>query len=168
MLRNRRLPLSKLAVATAALALVAACGGSSDDDSSSASEPTSSATSSAPGAGASASPEAAPDGASNEALETYVAQVRSQAEDQMERFDDVYSDFSVTAEGDDTMVYDYTFRQQVDPAQADAQRDTIRKTVSGIGDAILTEMKAAGISDPKARWVYRNPDGSEIMSIDVP
>ena len=162
MLRNRRLPLSKLAVATAALALVAACGSSDDESSSATSEPTSSS-SSAPSA--SAAPE---DTASKDALDTYVAQVRTQAEAQMERFDDVYSDFSVKAEGSDTMVYDYTFRQQVDPAQADAQRDTIRKTVSGIGDAILTEMKAAGISDPKARWVYRNPDGSEIMAIDVP
>lgn len=163
MLRNRRLPLSRLAVATAALALVAACGSSDDESSSATSEPTSSASSSAPSA--SASPE---DAASKDALDTYVAQVRSQAEAQMERFDDVYSDFSVKAEGDDTMVYDYTFRQQVDPSQADAQRDTIRQTVSGMGDAILTEMKAAGVSDPKARWVYRNPDGSEIMAIDVP
>ena len=156
---HRRLPLPVLAVATAALAVTAACGFS---DEGSSSEPKPSASASASGGG-SAAPEPA-DGA----LVTYVTQVRAQSEEQMKRFEDVYRDFSITGEGDDTLVYDYTFRNAVAPAQVDAQRDTIRKTVEGVGDSILTEMQTAGVDDPKVRWVYRNPDGAELMSFEVP
>lgn len=108
------------------------------------------------------------DAASQEALERYVEASRAAVEAELESFQDVYSDFTLRAEGSGTLVYEHTYRDQVD---AGATRDAISASRSDFEqvahDDVLPEMRSIGVSDPAVRWVYRNADGTEIVSIDV-
>lgn len=160
-----RQSLVRAAVASVAVIALTACGGESSESeakTSATSEASATPTSAAPTSEAPAAP------ASGGGLEAYVETMRPQAEEQMKRFDDVYKDFSVSAEGSNTLVYDYTFRKQVDPAQARTGIEGTRSALEGTAEPIAAEMKAAGVTDPHIRWVYRNADGSEILTIAVP
>lgn len=154
--RARLLSAAKISIASVALATVAACGSSDDSKDDSATESTPSA--SAPAAAAPANPQ----------LEEYVDKVRAQSAGEMERFDDLYSDFQVKAEGADTLVYEYTFANELDPATAKSQIEGTRSVLEGAAKAIFAEMEAAGVQDPQVRWTYRNPDGAELVSIQLP
>lgn len=154
--RRPRLLAPRIVIASLALVAVSACGSSDDtkDDAATESTPSAVATTA--------------EQESNSQLEAYVDKVRTQSEGEMARFDDLYSDFQVSAEGDDTLVYDYTFANEVDPAAAKTQIEGTRSVLEGAAKAIFTEMEAAGVQDPKVRWTYRNPDGAELVSIQLP
>lgn len=145
----------RLAAASAALVLLAGCG---SDDQGTTSDP-----SPKPSASATASKAAA-----DSALAQYVERLRPQAVAQMERFEDVYSDFTVTGEGDDTLVYTYTFRKQMDPAAARTSIEGTRASLEAVATTISDEMTAAGVEGPRIRWAYDNADGKEIIAINVP
>ena len=90
-------------------------------------------------------------------------------EAEMERYSDIYSDYSLEAQGARTMVYRYTFRNQVDPEQAESNMASLEGTLkTAANDIILPEMRSAGIEDPALKWVYQNPDGTIAMTIEAP
>lgn len=159
--RVSRPSLVRATIASVALIALSACGGGSE-------EPEAKASSSAETSATSAAPTSEAPAPAGEGLAAYIEQLRPQAEEQMKRFDDVYSDFSVSADGSDTLVYDYTFRKQVDPQQARSGLESTRSALEGAAEPIATEMRAAGVTDPRIRWTYRNADGTEILTISVP
>lgn len=168
----------RIAAATAAGALalaLAACGDDSEaKDTSEKKEPT---TSQAPTPDAdtpdSATPDsAAPDEASetpdaapqsDDALQTIVDQANGQMESMKEAMKDTYSDIAVEREGDDTVVYRYVFKDDLDRAVAkDAlakTADTLEKTAR---DQVIPLLESAGIKDPKVRYVYEDNTGKTV------
>lgn len=102
-------------------------------------------------------------------LQSYLEAGRPMAEAEFERYSDIYSDFSLEAEGERTMVYRYTFRNQLDPEQAESSMAGLEGTLETLAnDVVLPEMRTAGIEDPVVKWVYQNPDGTVIRSFEVP
>lgn len=102
-------------------------------------------------------------------LQSYVDAVRPVVEAELERYSDIYSDFSLDAEGSRTLVYRYTFRSQVNPGQARSgiasMDDALEATAT---KAIFPEMRAAGVDDPVVKWIYYNSDGTVITTLEVP
>ena len=87
-------------------------------------------------------------------------------EAEMERYSDIYSDYSLEAQGARTMVYRYTFRNHVDPEQAESNMASLEGTLkTAANDIILPEMRSAGIEDPALKWVYQNPDGTIVTVV---
>lgn len=101
------------------------------------------------------------------ALREYVDASRSASErivDQMAP--GVYSDFSVDAAGSSTLVYTYTFAEQVDREGFEAYMADLNGVMRESANLPLTEMRQYGIRNPKVRYVYLNPDGSVVGSLD--
>lgn len=107
-------------------------------------------------------------GTDGDALETYVEANRAAAEREMERYRDVYRDFSFEAEGSRTLVYSYTFRNQIDTAQARSQVEQSRGMLRATAETIFVELEGAGIQDPVVKWIYYNADGDEIQTFEFP
>jgi len=107
-------------------------------------------------------------GTDGDALESYVEANRSAAEREIERYRDVYSDFSIEAEGSQTLVYSYTYRNQVDTDQARSHLEQSRGTLRATAETIFAEMEDAGIQDPVVKWIYNNADGDEIETFEFP
>src|SRR5699024_2859437 len=61
------------------------------------------------------------DAESQAALEGFVEELGPQVAAEIERYDDVYGDFELRAEGSNTLVYEYTFLADVDPEDAEEQ-----------------------------------------------
>jgi len=87
-------------------------------------------------------------------------------EAELRRYSDVYSDAVVESEGSNTLVYRYTYRDQVDGEQARSDLSSMRSAFEGFANAILPDMKARGIDDAAIKWVYYNADGTFITSIE--
>lgn len=156
--RRPRFAAVKIVIASLALAAVAACGSSDDSKDEAATESSPSAVETT----------TAPAEESNPQFDAYVDKVRSLSQGEMARFDDVYSDFQVSGEGGDTLVYEYTFINELDPDTAETQIEGTRSVLEGASKPIFDEMKAVGVEDPKVRWTYRNPDGAELHTIEMP
>lgn len=106
--------------------------------------------------------------ASREALDRYIDRSRAEVEAELEQYQDVYSGFTLRAEGAGTLVYEYTFREQLDAAQASAGISEGRPDLEQIATAeIFPGMRSAGVPEPAVRWIYLNADGTQIVSIDV-
>ena len=164
---SRRLPRSsaaKAVVASLALAAVAACGSSdeSGDDAATESTPSAVATTTE------AVEETRTIEETNPELEAYVDKVRTQSQGEMARFEKVYSHFDVASEGGDTLVYEYIFVNNLDPDTARTQIEDTRHLLETAAEPIFAEMRAVGVEDPKVRWTYSNPDGTELASIELP
>lgn len=108
-----------------------------------------------------------PDTTSADALQSFVDTVRPEAEAEAARYSDLYSDFSLEAEGSGTMVYSYTYMSQVDAEQARSSIESARGALEGFAELALPEMKSWGVSEPSVKWVYHNADGTVITTIDV-
>ena len=110
----------------------------------------------------------APDTSVADRLTTYIDSVRPAVEAEAVRYSDIYSDFSLEAEGSRTLVYRYTFRSQVDAAKTRSGMASLDNTLEAMAkQAVFPEMRAAGIDDPVAKWTYQNADGSVIATIRV-
>lgn len=101
-------------------------------------------------------------------LQSYVDASRPASEAEFERYSDIYSDFALGAEGAGTLVYRYTFRNQLDAEQFQSQLAAMEGTLEATAkDVIIPEMKSVGIDDPVVKWVYNNADGTVIASFAV-
>lgn len=108
------------------------------------------------------------DDPSREALVSYIEASRSLAEAELERYSDVYSNFTMTAEGSGTLVYEYTFHDLVDTGQVEAQVSSLASTLAETANSVIfPEMREVGVIDPIVRWVYLNADGTVIASTQV-
>ncbi len=87
---------------------------------------------------------------------------------EVDRYSDIYSNFSLEAEGSSTVVYRYTFRNQLDAAQARGNVASMEGTLETMANqVILPEMSRAGIDDPVVKWIYQNSDGTVITTVEV-
>ena len=103
--------------------------------------------------------------AANAALDGYVALELKQRDQILDTFKDTYSDFTVQPQYPDTVLYTYTYLNELDPAAAGAALEEVASTMQDSADTIIfPAMEAAGVADPKVTFVYLNPDGSEIWS----
>lgn len=99
-------------------------------------------------------------------LEAYIDEELAYVADNLERFEEVYSDVTIEAEPPNGVVYTYTYAEQLDPDEAIARLEetgwhglnsTVRSTVFPI-------MEQKGIEAPAVTYVYLNADGSGLMS----
>jgi hypothetical protein len=101
----------------------------------------------------------------SKALQKYIAALQPSIPSAMKRFDDLYSDFTISAAEPSTMVYEYTFARQVDPAKGRKGLEGMVPTLKTLCDTqVFPEMKLAGIKSPKVRYTYINADGSRLWS----
>ncbi len=110
----------------------------------------------------------APDESLADPLQSYIEASQPAVEAELDRYADIYSDFSIEAEGPRTLVFRYTFRNEVDAAQAQSNIASTNETLKALAnESIFPEMKAAGIEDPEIKWIFQNPDGSVVASVEV-
>lgn len=121
------------------------------------------------GCGESSDTDTAPvDAESQAALQGFVDELGPQVAAEIERYDDVYGDFELRAEGSSTLVYEYTFLEEVDPADAEEQLEATQKLLTSMAGPIMEELEEGGVNDPRVRWLYLNPDGSEVFQVEHP
>ncbi|MDR1767512.1 MAG: DUF4854 domain-containing protein [Propionibacteriaceae bacterium] len=98
-------------------------------------------------------------------IEQVVDSVQSSIPDLKAQYADTYSDITITASGSDTIVYTYTYKDAVDAAATattlDGQKDTLQSTCD---EQVFPAMKQAGVTAPKAQYVFLNPDGSQVWT----
>ena len=73
----------------------------------------------------------------------------------------------VYAEGDDTVVYKYTFSEHFDSDQIDALKELMEEEFDEDSfDEVIDEIKEyVNVSEPKVRVIYCNDDGTEISNM---
>lgn len=149
----------------AALTFTAACSSSSPE-----AEDTASAvpTKEAPATVDEATEDSTDSGADDQAaaLDAYVTALQATVPQLMAQFDGTYSAITITGEQPSTVVYTYTYAQQLDgPATASALDGQVDQLQDVCDSAVFPEMEGQGITvDPQVRYVYLNADGSEIWS----
>ncbi|NKY38665.1 DUF4854 domain-containing protein [Cellulomonas septica] len=152
-----------LLIATA-LSLTAACSSSSPE----AEETTTAApTKEAPATDTEATDDSADSGDDQAAaLDAYVTALQATVPQLMSQFDGTYSAITITGEQPSTVVYTYTYAEQLDaPATASALDGQVDQLQEVCDSAVFPEMEGQGITtDPQVRYVYVNADGAEIWS----
>lgn len=114
---------------------------------------------------ATAEPSDVASGDQNAALDAYVALELEQADAVMEAYGDTYSDFAVEPQYPDTVLYTYTYADELDPEAAAAALDEVAATIKdGADSSIFPTMTQLGVVDPKLTFVYLNPDGTVLWS----
>lgn len=100
------------------------------------------------------------------ALDAYVTALQATVPQLMAQFDGTYSAITITGEQPSTVVYTYTYAQQLDgPATASALDGQVDQLQDVCDSAVFPEMEGQGITvDPQVRYVYLNADGAEIWS----
>ncbi|MFV0429969.1 MAG: DUF4854 domain-containing protein [Arachnia sp.] len=100
-----------------------------------------------------------------EALEEMLQAERDQIPQVLEESEGVLIAAEYVVEGDDTISYTFTYAQAPDPDQAkayfDAEADSLQETCDS---KVFPPMEQRGVTDPKVRYTYLNPDGTEIWS----
>ena len=91
------------------------------------------------------------------------------AEAEAERYSDIYRDFSLRGEGGGTLCLPVHLPQPTERGvPAESNMATMESTLKAMAnDVIIPEMKSAGIEDPVAKWVYMDPDGTVIATVEV-
>ncbi len=170
-------PVRASATSLTALALalsLAACG-SSEAEPEASTEPNSQVASAEPATPASApssaevaasDTEAAPDQDVEAALDQYVALEQAQLDATGDALAEVYSEVSVIAEYPNTIVYAYTYAEQMDPTATADQLASMSDTLKELCEsAVFPAMEATGVTPTqKATYVYYNADGSELWT----
>ncbi|SEJ58517.1 DUF4854 domain-containing protein [Demequina mangrovi] len=100
------------------------------------------------------------------ALAAYVAIGQEQIPTLMELAPGIYSEITIRGEGDNTLVFEYTYADQVDADVAAAGIDVMASTFQEMtASVIIPEMLTYGITaDPQVAYTYLNADGSLIWS----
>ena len=84
-------------------------------------------------------------------LDAIVAQVRAMG-----------MDIEMTTDGD-TMIYTYTFMEQLDADDFDASM--MEAMLRPTADMILAEMSDFGVANPEVRYIYLNADGAVLADM---
>jgi len=80
---------------------------------------------------------------------------------------DGYSDYTVTAEGDNTVVYTYTFKNDMDSAKVIADIDKNKEQMGeSVARALLPRFNGRVIN-PVAKALFINSDGSLIATLTI-
>lgn len=88
---------------------------------------------------------------------------QSQIPSLMEQFGSMYSDIAISKGEGDTLVYTYTYSQQVtQQVDAEALKPTLAKGLKSTMD-----MAKAVVPDIKIQVIYLNPDKSEVANITI-
>jgi hypothetical protein len=125
----------------------------------------STAADSTPTQSAAADPGLAAQGA---ALDAYVAASQASIPSILADSGTTYSEIRITAEQPGTVEFAYLFTASVDAAGAAAYFDDNIATLQSVCDTqLFPEMASNGVSiDPKVRYSYYNPDGSQVWTHD--
>ncbi|WP_062305512.1 hypothetical protein [Demequina subtropica] len=101
-----------------------------------------------------------------ESLGTYISLVEDTVPSILESFGGVYDSLEVTGEAPGTVIYTYTFADEVDPALGAEGLDAMVSTLQELCDSVVfDEMALYDVTeDPTVVYTYLNPDGSEIWS----
>jgi hypothetical protein len=104
---------------------------------------------------------------SGQALQAVISGAQSTLEETKKSQAETYSDITLTSEGDNTLVYTYTFKNQVDGASTKTGIDAqaAQESFKSIADALWPLLKAVGVKNPAAKFVFKNADGSTITSL---
>lgn len=99
-----------------------------------------------------------------EYLET--PQVKSEVDASVEKNTNDTMSMSVYAEGDDTLVYDYAFKQTYGESEVPALKasldDSLEKNASTFQDVVTSLGSYISVESPKVKVIYRNGDESVI------
>ena len=118
-----------------------------------------------PGKGASASESPDTTAAQRDALDAYVAAERASLPKVLKQNPGLYSDIVVKAEYPGTVRYRYVYAQNHDPAAtARGLKKQFPKLQSLCETVIFRALESAGVSNPRASFMYYNADGSELES----
>jgi len=163
---GRRASASLLS-ALSVLALGAALAGCGSSDSTSTPKESTSATASSSDSASGSDDTAAPaSDDQHEALASMVSQAQGQVADLIKMFKGLYSDIEIAGEDPGTLVYRYTYGQQVDGATAKAALEKQYSTLQSSCEAsVFPAMKAAGVTtDREVLYEFHNSDGATIGS----
>lgn len=101
----------------------------------------------------------------SDALDEVVEAGQAEIPKLIDFFEGAFSDIEIEADHPSTIVYTYTYAEQVD---ADYARTEIESRIAMVQAAcdttIFPEMEKAGIGHPGARYIWQNADGSEITA----
>src|SRR5512143_1167822 len=102
------------------------------------------------------------------ALDGYVAASQASIPSIMADSGTAYSEIRITAVQPDTVEYAYVFTEAADPATAVAYfEDNVAALQDAVDSQVFPEMATYGITiDPKVRYSYYNPDGTQVWSHD--
>jgi hypothetical protein len=160
-------PFARAASLTAACVIALTLGGCSTPTEQAAPTAQTTTQGTTPSTTASASPTPTADASTTDAaaLTAFVAAVQDQVPALEKSFGKTYRKITITADPPTTMVYTYTFGKKVDRSLAKSAFDKQAKSLQDVCDKqVFPSMKLAGVSAPKARYVFLNPDGSKIWS----
>jgi len=125
--------------------------------------------SSGTGSSTSSSSSGSLDSASEKALKKWVADAQSGLPAEEQKYKSTYSSVTLTSEGDNTVVYTFTYVNQMDEATTksgiDAAKSSIEPTVK---NTLIPSLKSFGVKNPVAKYVYLNADGSVIDTLTYP
>ena len=101
-----------------------------------------------------------------DALDAYVEKLQGQIPDLQAQFADTYSAIEIYGWYPDTVEYDYTFANELDPAVAAQGLEEQLSTYQDLCDtSVFPEMARADITiEPKIVYTYRNSDGTMIWT----
>lgn len=102
-------------------------------------------------------------------IDAFVGDERASLGDPTQLFGGIYSDITVTARGESSVDYSYTY---VDEMPVDEAQSYFEDSVQELEDATRTEvfpvMEAYGVPAPReVAFIYLNPDGSVIWEITI-
>ena len=99
-----------------------------------------------------------------EYLET--PQVKTEVDASVEKNSNDTMSMSIYAEGDDTLIYDYSFKQTYGeneiPALKASLDDSLEKNTSTFQEVVTTLQQYISVANPKVKVIYRNGDASVI------
>lgn len=103
------------------------------------------------------------DASTRGSLRAYVNEVGPEVEREVRKmFPDMYADFSFAPQGKSTVVFSYTYAEQVAVAEFHRYMESVMGVLEAGAEQTLREMSQYGIDDPKVEFVYINPDGARL------
>ncbi|MDR0297283.1 MAG: hypothetical protein LBI11_01295 [Streptococcaceae bacterium] len=102
---------------------------------------------------------------SAEALSQILQSARLQLPSMKAKYSDTYSNIEASSEGDNTLVFTYTYTNQVDAAAAKAKIDANEGLFQTSVVSDLTRMELKGVVNPQEKAVYKNADGTVITTL---
>lgn len=103
-------------------------------------------------------------------IEEYIEAMRPQIESISDSFKDVF-EISVSSEGDDTLIYQYAYKEQLEVPDAEIFEETMETTLkssySTFGSMLETIRDTLDIDDPKLIVRYLNADDSVLYEKEL-